>query len=194
MRGSSWSICRGSITLHTHTRGQHRTQRRLAMEDVGIDVHKNQSQIGAARSPSGAALPSVAERARPQPCDALSQCHRPHPPVAGGQPRSGDRHLLCPASCPGAYDPMTATGFIGIHSSIQPSLCHDLLPILLGSVQRGFVGKHPPDVFTSAHRFLQPLHPHGRAPLPPLRLREDQHWTTAVPLPPHCSNHVVSKN
>jgi hypothetical protein len=42
------------------------------MEDVGIDVHKNQSQIGAARSPSGAALPSVAERARPQPCDALS--------------------------------------------------------------------------------------------------------------------------
>src|SRR5262245_66163195 len=54
---------------------------------------------GAARGAPGAPPAAAADRPCPEPCQALSQRHRPQPPLKGGRPRSGARHLLGPPSC-----------------------------------------------------------------------------------------------
>ena len=51
-----------------------------------------------ARGEPGAPPASAAARPWPEPCQALPQCQRPTPPLAGGYPRSGAGPLLGPSS------------------------------------------------------------------------------------------------
>src|SRR6266849_6166514 len=91
---------------------------------------------------------------------------------------------------PEEFTPTNTLGLLGmlcVHR--EPS------PVLVPPTDRGcLVEKNPYDALTSAHLLMQPLHLIGRAPPHPILLREDQHWTHAVLLPPHCANQVVSKN
>jgi hypothetical protein len=60
------------------------------------------THTSAVQSESSAASASVAYRACPQQCQALSHRQRPPPPVARRRPRSGDGTLLCAAQRLGA--------------------------------------------------------------------------------------------
>ena len=68
------------------------------------------------------ALPRLkAAPACQQQCQALSYRQRPHPPVEGGRPRSGDGTLLCAAQLPGARESVAANGLIEINSDVFPT-------------------------------------------------------------------------
>src|SRR5262245_66389713 len=75
---------------------------------------------GPGASPGQPGTPSAAapDRACQQQRQAVSHGERSDPPVEGGYPQSGDGTPLCPASLPGASDPVATDNFIVIHSII----------------------------------------------------------------------------
>src|SRR5262249_810590 len=68
-------------------------------EELSLSRFAAGPHAGAARGAPGAPPRAAADRPCPEPCQALSQRHRPKPPLKGGRPRSGEGHLLCPPSC-----------------------------------------------------------------------------------------------
>ena len=79
------------------------------------------AHVGAAQGEPGAPPASAADRPYPEQCQALSQRHRPQPPLEGGRPRSGTGPLLCPPSCRVLPSPLAADDCIEINASCSSS-------------------------------------------------------------------------
>src|SRR5215813_14905202 len=77
---------------------------------------------GARPGQPGAPPAATPDRACQQPCQALSHREGPDPPVEGGDPRSRDGTVLCPAQLSGAPESVAANDLIGINSIVSSTI------------------------------------------------------------------------